>query len=53
VGWDDPYAGAEITVSTLTGTPISSHTTASDGSFTVLSITSGEYRVEMNTPDLP
>jgi hypothetical protein len=52
VGLDDPYAGAEITVSTLTGTPISSHTTASDGSFTVLSITSGEYRVEMNTPDL-
>lgn len=52
VGIDDPYAGADITNSTLTGTPISSHTTASDGSFTVLSITSGEYRVEMNTPDL-
>jgi hypothetical protein len=52
MGWDNPYAGAEITVSTLSGTPISSHTTASDGSFTVLSITSGEYRVEMNTPNL-
>jgi len=52
LGWDDPYAGAEISVSTLSGTPISSHTTASDGSFTVLSITSGEYRVDMSTPDL-
>jgi hypothetical protein len=52
MGWDNPYAGAEITVSTLSGMPISSHTTASDGSFTVLSITSGEYRVEMNTPNL-
>jgi hypothetical protein len=53
VGIDDPHAGAEIAVSTLTGTPIASLTTASDGSFTVLSITSGEYRVEMTTPDLP
>jgi hypothetical protein len=52
IGWDDPYAGAEITVSTLAGAPISNHTTASDGSFTVLSITSGEYRVDMTTPDL-
>jgi hypothetical protein len=52
IGIDDPYAGAAITISTLTGTPISSHTTASDGSFTVASITSGEYLVEMNTPDL-
>ncbi|MBP6469585.1 MAG: PKD domain-containing protein [Chloroflexi bacterium] len=52
VGIDDPYAGADITVSTLAGAPISTHTTASDGSFTVLSITSGEYRVELNTPDL-
>lgn len=52
VGIDDPYAGADITVSTLTGTPIATHSTASDGSFTVLSITSGEYLVEMTTPDL-
>lgn len=52
VGIDDPYAGAAITISTLAGTPIASHTTASDGSFTEQPITSGEYRVEMNTPDL-
>ncbi|PDW00611.1 SdrD B-like domain-containing protein [Candidatus Chloroploca asiatica] len=52
VGIDDPYAGAAITVTSLTDTPISTHTTASDGSFTVLSITSGEYRVTMSTPDL-
>jgi PKD repeat protein len=49
---EDPYAGAAVTVATLAGTAIATHTTASDGSFTVLSITSGEYRVEMNTPDL-
>jgi hypothetical protein len=53
MGIDDPYAGAAITISTLTGTPIASHTTASDGSFTEQPITSGEYRVEMSTPDLP
>jgi hypothetical protein len=52
VGIDDPYAGATIAISTLTGTPIASHTTASDGSFTEQPITSGEYRVEMSTPDL-
>jgi uncharacterized protein (DUF2141 family) len=51
-GWDDPYAGAQITLSTLSGTVISTHTTASDGSFTVLSITSGEYRVDLTTPHL-
>jgi len=52
IGIDDPYAGAAVTVATLVGTAIATHTTASDGSFTVLSITSGEYRVEMDTPDL-
>ncbi|MBX3055818.1 MAG: carboxypeptidase regulatory-like domain-containing protein [Anaerolineae bacterium] len=52
VGIDDPTAGAAITISTLAGAPIASHTTASDGSFTEQPITSGEYRVEMNTPDL-
>jgi len=52
MGIDDPYAGAAITIFTLTGTPIASHTTTSDGSFTEQPITSGEYRVEMNIPDL-
>lgn len=52
VGIDNPFPGAAITIATLTGTPIASHTTASDGSFTEQPITSGEYRVEMNTPDL-
>lgn len=51
-GWDDPYAGAEITVSTPGGTLISSQTTASDGSFYVSPISSGEYRVVMTTPSL-
>ncbi|HMP43103.1 MAG TPA: SdrD B-like domain-containing protein, partial [Roseiflexaceae bacterium] len=52
IGIDDPYAGAVITISSLTGTLIASHTTASDGSFTEQPITSGEYRVEMTTPNL-
>ncbi len=52
MGWDDPYAGAEITVSTPAGTLISSQTTASDGSFYVSPITSGEYRVVLTTPSL-
>lgn len=33
-------------------TPIASHTTASDGSFTEQPITGGEYRVEMTIPNL-
>lgn len=52
MGIDDPYPGAAITISSLAGTPIASHATASDGSFTEQPITSGEYRVEMSTPDL-
>jgi hypothetical protein len=52
LNWDDPWAGAQITVTTLAGVVLSTHTTASDGSFTVTSITSGEYRVEMATPSL-
>lgn len=52
VGIDDPFPGAAIAISTLSGAPIASHTTASDGSFTEQPITSGEYRVEMNTLDL-
>jgi hypothetical protein len=51
-GWDDPYAGGQITLSTLSGTVLSTHSTASDGSFTVASITSGEYRVDLTTPQL-
>lgn len=52
VGIDDPFPGAAIAITTLAGAPIASHTTASDGSFTEQPITSGEYRVEMSTPDL-
>ncbi|MBE7529392.1 MAG: carboxypeptidase regulatory-like domain-containing protein [Ardenticatenaceae bacterium] len=52
VGIDDPFPGAAITITTLTGALIASHTTASDGSFTEQPITSGEYRVEMSAPDL-
>jgi hypothetical protein len=52
VGIDDPHPGAAIAITTLSGTPIATHTTASDGSFTEQPITSGEYRVEMSTPDL-
>ncbi|MBK8990035.1 MAG: carboxypeptidase regulatory-like domain-containing protein [Chloroflexi bacterium] len=52
VGIDDPFPGAAIAITTLSGAPIATHTTASDGSFTEQPITSGEYRVEMNTPDL-
>jgi hypothetical protein len=52
VGLDDPWAGADITVTTLSGTLIGEYSTASDGSFYVSPITSGEYRVLMTTPDL-
>ena len=43
--WDDPLPGIAVIISTPAGQVVATRNTASDGSFTVDPITSGEYRV--------
>jgi hypothetical protein len=50
--WDDVLSGTSIAVRTLSDTLIASLTTASDGSFTLVSIAPGDYSVVMTRPDL-
>ncbi len=52
LGLDTPWAGAAITITTLDGTLLSTQTSASDGSFYLAPLTSGEYRVEMQAQNL-
>ncbi|GIK73260.1 MAG: hypothetical protein BroJett021_22480 [Chloroflexota bacterium] len=46
--WDDPVAGASVAVTTPSGQSVANRTTASDGSYQVSPINSGEYRVTLN-----
>ena len=45
--WDDPLPGIAVTISTPAGQVVATRNTASDGSFTVDPINSGEYRVSI------
>lgn len=48
--WDDVLSGTSITVRTLSDTLIASLTTASGGSFTLVGIAPGDYRIVMTRP---
>ncbi len=50
--WDDVLSGTPIAIRTLADTLIASLNTASDGSFTLVGIAPGEYRITMTRPDV-
>ncbi len=50
--WDDVLSGTPISIRTLSDTLIASMNTASDGSYTLVGIAPGEYRITMTRPDV-
>lgn len=46
--WDDPLPDAALGLTTPAGQPVTNVATASDGSFTITPITSGEYRLALS-----
>ena len=48
--WDDPLPGVPVTITTAAGQVVATRTTASDGSYAVDPISSGEYRVTIVSP---